>query len=47
MRVPHRAAPVKEYLTAQTEGSRTVQRSIEYYILDMILDMILAIGYRV
>jgi hypothetical protein len=37
------AATVKEYLTVQTEGSRTVQRSIEYYNLDMIL----AIGYRV
>jgi len=37
------AATVKEYLTVQTEGPRTVQRSIEYYNLDMIL----AIGYRV
>jgi hypothetical protein len=37
------AATVKEYLTVQTEGSRTVQRSIEYYNLDIIL----AIGYRV
>lgn len=37
------AATVKEYLTVQTEGSRSVQRSIEYYNLDMIL----AIGYRV
>jgi len=37
------AATVKEYLTVQTEGSRTVKRSIEYYNLDMIL----AIGYRV
>jgi len=37
------AATVKEYLTVQNEGSRTVQRSIEYYNLDMIL----AIGYRV
>ncbi|MDD1686828.1 virulence RhuM family protein [Methanoregula sp.] len=36
-------ATVKEYLTVQTEGTRTVQRSIEYYNLDMIL----AIGYRV
>jgi hypothetical protein len=34
---------VKEYLTVQIEGSRKVQRSIEYYDLDMIL----AIGYRV
>jgi len=37
------ASTVKEYLTVQTEGSRTVQRSIEYYNLNMIL----AIGYRV
>jgi len=38
-----RTATVKEYLTVQNEGTRTVQRSIEYYNLDMIL----AIGYRV
>lgn len=37
------AATVKEYLTVQTEGSRAVKRTIEYYNLDMIL----AIGYRV
>ena len=37
------ASTVKEYLTVQTEGSRTIQRSIEYYNLNMIL----AIGYRV
>ncbi len=37
------AATVKQYLTVQTEGSRSVQRSIDYYNLDMIL----AIGYRV
>ena len=37
------AATVKEYLTVQIEGSRKIQRSIEYYNLDMIL----AIGYRV
>jgi len=36
-------ATVRQYLTVQTEGSRTVKRSIEYYNLDMIL----AIGYRV
>jgi hypothetical protein len=36
-------ATVRQYLTVQTEGSRSVQRSIEYYNLDMIL----AIGYRV
>lgn len=34
---------VRQYLTVQTEGSRTVKRSIEYYNLDMIL----SIGYRV
>jgi len=37
------AATIKEYLTVQIEGSRNVQRTIEYYNLDMIL----AIGYRV
>jgi len=36
-------ATVKEYLTVQTEGKREVQRSIEYYNLDVIL----AVGYRV
>ena len=36
-------ATVRQYLTVQTEGSRSVQRSIDYYNLDMIL----AIGYRV
>jgi hypothetical protein len=36
-------ATVREYLTVQKEGSRSVQRSIDYYNLDMIL----AIGYRV
>jgi hypothetical protein len=36
-------ATIRQYLTVQTEGSRTVQRSIDYYNLDMIL----AIGYRV
>ena len=34
---------VRQYLTVQTEGSRAVKRTIEYYNLDMIL----AIGYRV
>ncbi len=34
---------VKEYLTVQTEGPRSVQRQVAYYNLDMIL----AIGYRV
>ena len=37
------ASTVKEYLIVQTEGARSVQRSIDYYNLDMIL----AIGYRV
>lgn len=37
------AATVKQYLTVQAEGSRSVQRSTGYYNLDMIL----AIGYRV
>ena len=36
-------ATVRQYLAVQTEGTRSVQRSIEYYNLDMIL----AIGYRV
>lgn len=36
-------ATVRQYLTVQNEGSRSVQRSIDYYNLDMIL----AIGYRV
>ncbi len=34
---------VKEYLTVQTEGKRAVQRSIEYYNLDVII----SVGYRV
>jgi len=37
------ASTIKEYLIVRTEGSRKVERSIEYYNLDMIL----AIGYRV
>jgi hypothetical protein len=36
-------ATVRQYLTVQIEGSRSVQRSTGYYNLDMIL----AIGYRV
>jgi hypothetical protein len=36
-------ATVKEYLTVQQEGQRSVQRRVAYYNLDMIL----AIGYRV
>jgi hypothetical protein len=34
---------VKEYLTVQKEGSREVNRSIEYYNLDAII----SVGYRV
>lgn len=34
---------VKKYLTVQTEGTRTVRRSIDYYSLDMII----AVGYRI
>jgi hypothetical protein len=37
------AATVKEYLTVQTEGTRSVERSVEHYSLDMII----AVGYRV
>ncbi len=37
------AATVKEYLTVQTEGTRSVERSVEHYALDMII----AVGYRV
>ncbi len=36
-------ATVKKYLTVRQEGSRTVQRAIDHYNLDMIL----AVGYRV
>jgi len=36
-------ATVKEYLTVQTEGSRQIERTVNFYNLDMIL----AIGYRV
>ena len=34
---------VKESLTVQKEGSRTVKRKIEYYNLDVII----SVGYRV
>lgn len=37
------AATVKEYLTVQTEGRRTVSRAVAHYNLDMII----AIGFRV
>ena len=36
-------ATVKEILTVQTEGSRQVQREIDYYNLDTII----AVGYRI
>jgi hypothetical protein len=36
-------ATVRQYLTVQTEGSRKIQRKLDYYNLDMIL----AVGYRV
>jgi hypothetical protein len=37
------AATVKESLTVQTEGGRSVQRRVEYYNLDAII----SVGYRV
>jgi len=39
----HREATIKQYLTVQLEGTRQVQRAIDYYHLDAIL----AVGYRV
>lgn len=36
-------ATVKEYLTVQQEGNRTVKRTLDYYNLDMII----SVGYRV
>ena len=36
-------ATVKKYLTVRQEGSRQVQRNLEYYNLDMII----SVGYRV
>lgn len=36
-------ATIKNYLIVQTEGSRTVERQLKHYNLDMIL----AVGYRV
>jgi hypothetical protein len=38
-----RTATVKESLTVQKEGNRTIQRKIEYYNLDVII----SVGYRV
>src|SRR4030042_1804451 len=36
-------ATVKEYLTVQTEGSRQVNRPVDFYNLDMII----SVGYRI
>lgn len=36
-------ATVKEHLTVQQEGTRTVKRALDYYNLDMII----SVGYRV
>lgn len=36
-------ATVKEYLTVQQEGNRSVKRALDYYNLDMII----SVGYRV
>jgi len=36
-------ATVKEYLTVQNEGNRSVSRQISHYNLDMII----VVGYRV
>ncbi len=38
-----RGATVKESLTVQLEGKRSVQRRVEFYILDVII----SVGYRV
>lgn len=38
-----RKATVKEYLTVQTEGNRTITRNVKYYNLDVII----SVGYRV
>lgn len=37
------AATVKEFLTVQAEGGRSIQRGLEYYNLDVII----SVGYRV
>lgn len=36
------ASTVKDYLTVQTEGKRSVKRKISYYNLDVII----SVGYR-
>ena len=36
-------ATVKDYLTVQSEGARTIHRRVNYYNLDMII----SVGYRV
>ena len=38
-----KAATVKDYLTVQTEGGRSVRREVDYYNLDVII----SVGYRV
>jgi hypothetical protein len=38
-----RNSTVREYLTVQKEGKRTIKRKVEYYALDVII----SIGYRV
>jgi hypothetical protein len=38
-----RSSTVKEYLTVQTEGNRTVKRKVSFYNLDVII----SVGYRV
>ena len=38
-----KGATVKEYLTVQKEGNRTIKRKIDYYNLDVII----SVGYRV
>ena len=37
------AATVAKFATVQTEGTRTVERNIDYYSLDVII----SVGYRV
>lgn len=37
------AATVAKFATVQTEGTRTVERNIDYYNLDVII----SVGYRV
>ena len=39
----NRVSTIKEYLTVQQEGKRTIKRNLEYYSLEAII----AVGYRV